>query len=284
MDGKDFTRSCSIIPPPSDIGLEITFHWIGHQRTSSGTYFFDGMKRGDLRMVIWQYTIAGCGMVRRDGKYFPVPPGSAFLLTLPDRHTYYLPDEPGEWEFLYLSMSGSSALRIARELQKIHGVVSQVYASAPVVELVGEVFRRGLARDLNDPAEASYLAYRLMMLMASGNSAAAGSSKDDLLTRMHQYCLEHLAENIGIDDMADFAGFSRSHFCRVFRAEAGKSPYEYLMELRAHTALRMLQAGNVPVKEVAFACGFAETGYFCKVFRKFFHTTPAAFRKKGDPR
>lgn len=97
---------------------------------------------------------------------------------------------------------------------------------------------------------------------------------------MHQYCLKHLAEAISVDELAKFTGYSRSHFCRVFRARSGKSPHEYVMELRMRMALRMLQRGERSVKEIAADCGFGETGYFCRVFRRFHGTTPARFQKK----
>ena len=86
-----------------------------------------------------------------------------------------------------------------------------------------------------------------------------------------------------MEDMAAFAGYSRSHFCRVFRERTGRSPHEYLQELRMQTAMRKLLHENLSVKETAASCGFADCGYFCRVFRRFYGATPARFRlRKND--
>ena len=45
-------------------------------------------------------------------------------------------------------------------------------------------------------------------------------------------------------------------------------------------AVRLLQTSAGSVKEVAAACGYEDTSYFCKVFRKFYGTTPAGFRDR----
>ena len=86
-----------------------------------------------------------------------------------------------------------------------------------------------------------------------------------------------VADDITVEDLAAYTGYSRSHFYRVFLQLTGKSPHAYLLDLRIRTALRMLQNGNISVKEVSSACGFPDVSYFCKVFRRFCGTTPSSF-------
>ncbi|MBO7329377.1 MAG: helix-turn-helix transcriptional regulator [Lentisphaeria bacterium] len=280
MVKKDFCSGGDFIPLSTDVPLNIMLRWYGHQYTTRKSYFFDGIKRGSQEFTLWQYTLSGCGMVEFDGKFFPVNPGEAFLLTIPEHHRYYLPETSTHWEFLYLGFSGSEAMRIAGELRKKFPPVSSAFASDDAVDTAKKIICCCQDKTLNDPAEASALSYRFMMALVSGSRFQHTLPQDDPLLRVHQFCLEHLAEDISVEKMADFAGYSRSHFCRVFTALAKKSPHEYLLELRVRMAVRMLQNNDLSVKEIAAACGFAETGYFCKVFRRFYHTTPASFRKK----
>ena len=156
-----------LAPPP--IPLDITLRWAGHEKTGSASYWFDGMKRGNIDVVIWQGTTAGCGMVKRDGKLLPVPQGSAFLLTIPDRHIYFLPETSNNWEFFYLGLSGKEAMRLTFALQKKFGPVSANYGSPEVISLAQQIFHRVLANDLKDPVEASSLAYRFMMQLATSS-------------------------------------------------------------------------------------------------------------------
>ncbi|MBR2626533.1 MAG: helix-turn-helix transcriptional regulator [Lentisphaeria bacterium] len=280
MDLNEFDYHNSFVPPESDIGLNMMLRWAGHQRTENKDYSFNGMRRGSQEFVLWQYTISGCGQIESDEGSFLIPPGCAFLLTIPDKHRYFLPS--GHWEFLYLGFNGSEALRIARELRAKYSPVSSAFASPQAIAAAKMFLRRGMENDLSDPVETSELSYRFFMDMIRTCRPDAGDAGKDPVMLFHQFCVQHLAKPLQVEDMAEFAGYSRSHFCRIFRGRTGKSPHKYFLELRMRMALRMLQSGNLSVKETAAACGFPDNSYFCKVFYRFYHTNPSAFlsRKK----
>lgn len=280
MKKDDFCHDSRYIPLPSPVKLGCVPCWAGHQRTSDRRYFWNGMKRGSRELLLWQYTVSGCGMVELDGKKYPVNPGEAFLLTIPEKHLYYLSETPGEWEFLYLAVEGDEAMRIVRQLRQIRPPVSTAYASPETVKLAWELIGRAVENDFSTAVEASKLAYSFMMSLICGSTASGNSSGNDLLHKLHQFCISRISEDLSVEDMAVFSGYSRSHFCRIFRELSGKTPHGYLLELRMRMAARMLLNGT-SVKETAALCGFTETGYFCKVFRRFTGTAPAAFRRKG---
>lgn len=275
-----FCHAARCLPVQSNIPLNISFLGGGHQAVDTVNYSFDGMKRG-YDAVLWQYTISGCGAVEIDGKTVFVHPGEAFLLTVPEKHRYYFPKSAGHWEFLYMSLIGPEALRLAGELRAIHLSVSTEYGSAETVELAKKIIAMMMEHSLNDPVTASKLAYEFMMTLASGSSNAEMAENRDMILKIHGFCLQDLRRDISIEAMAEFAGYSRSHFCRLFRQFTGKAPHEYLLELRINMAIRMLHSGNYTVKETADMCGFSESGYFCKVFRRVTGVTPAAFRNRG---
>ena len=278
MVKNDFCHSGHYIPPSGKINYGAMPRASGHQKTADRNYFFNGMKRGSHEMVFWQYTISGMGMVEFNGKKIPVRPGEAFLLTIPEKHLYYLPENSSHWEFLFLSLEGCESLRMARELQKIYSPVSASFASNEAISLAWEILRRSMENDFSTPQDAAMLTYRFMLALSAGGENASDAEEKNIIQRIHHFCLKNLAGEISVEDMAQFAGFSRSHFCRIFREHTGKAPHEYLLELRVNMAMRMLQNSHDSVKEISDACGFAETGYFCKVFRRFTGTTPGAFR------
>ncbi len=274
---QDFCHSTVCLVPASEIPLDITIQWCGHQRTSSREYFWDGMRRGSHELILWQYTISGCGEVRLGGKSFPVPPGEAFLLKIPEKHLYYLPESSPDWEFLFFAFKGREAVRLAEAVRERAGAVSSSYASARTVELAWEILRTCMENPCLSAAETSAKAYSFIMSLLSGVSAVPGGYGDSFVRKMHLYFLAHLAQHIPVEKAAAFAGYSRSHFCRLFREYTGKGMHEYLLELRVNMALHKLQNENLSVKEACNACGFEDSGYFCKVFRKFFGTTPMRF-------
>lgn len=252
--------------------------WGGHQRTSSADYRWDGMRRGSERRILWQYTLAGCGAVEIDGKSLPVRAGEAFLLQVPEKHCYYLPETPGTWEFIYCGLSGDEAWRLTGKLRERCGSVSAAYGSPATVEAAWEMLRN-IGNPLTAGSELSAQAYRFLMTMFT--PADSGSSAGGLpVEKIHHYIVSNITREITLDDLAAFAGYSRSHFSRIFRETSGRSVHNYLLKVRMDMALLKLQSENISVKETAEACGFADCSYFCKVFRKFHGTTPAHFLKR----
>jgi len=83
---------------------------------------------------------------------------------------------------------------------------------------------------------------------------------------------------ITIDQLAQEMCMSRSQFSRRLTALAGDSPNNFLMRIRMEKAVRLLKDTNMPVKEIAYECGFDEANYFIHVFRQFYNMTPTQFR------
>ncbi len=92
------------------------------------------------------------------------------------------------------------------------------------------------------------------------------------------YIDAHLAENIGLQDMATVAGLGQHHFATMFRQSMGISPYRYVIEQRIDRAKRHLRRKDAAIIDIALACGFADQSHLTKHFRKLVGMTPRAFR------
>jgi AraC family transcriptional regulator len=88
------------------------------------------------------------------------------------------------------------------------------------------------------------------------------------------YIDAHLAENIGLQDMATVAGLGQHHFSTMFRQSTGISPYRYVIERRIDRAKRQLRQKDAAIIDIALACGFADQSHLTKHFRKFVGMTP----------
>ena len=88
-----------------------------------------------------------------------------------------------------------------------------------------------------------------------------------------------IGEQVQISEIAEHVSLSRYYFTRLFRKETGRTPNEYLAEVRINFAREMLIEKILPVAEIAERCGFANTSHFTRFFREKTGQTPAAFRK-----
>lgn len=97
----------------------------------------------------------------------------------------------------------------------------------------------------------------------------------DVLSYIH----EHYTQSISIDEIARYAGISRSACFRCFARFTNKKPVEYINEYRLAHAARMLKETEHTIAEVCMACGFTSSSYFGKLFLKKYAVTPLRYRQ-----
>ena len=90
----------------------------------------------------------------------------------------------------------------------------------------------------------------------------------------------HYAEPVELEKLAKIAKMSERSFFRHFHVSAGCSPIEYLMKIRLQHAGDLLINSNSSIAEIAEQCGFYDSNYFCKQFRRAFAVSPRSFRQQ----
>lgn len=67
---------------------------------------------------------------------------------------------------------------------------------------------------------------------------------------------------------------------RIFNEHTGMKIGEYILQKRIANACNLLKNSDMSVKEIAKACGYQDSNYFCKVFRKTIRMSPGEYRTK----
>jgi len=106
----------------------------------------------------------------------------------------------------------------------------------------------------------------------------APSSSGETARRVREYLHEHMREGVNLDALATAAGRSKFHMMRLFRAEYGLAPYEYLTHLRVARARLSLAAG-VPAAKVAVDVGLYDQSQLHRHFKRITGMTPAAYAR-----
>jgi AraC-like DNA-binding protein len=94
-----------------------------------------------------------------------------------------------------------------------------------------------------------------------------------------RYMRDNYGRALSIKDVAAQVCMSERHFTRVFKAQTGKSPLDYLTEIRMENACQRLLDKTMAIKDIAAAVGYPDVRYFTTVFRRHMAITPAAFRE-----
>ncbi len=95
------------------------------------------------------------------------------------------------------------------------------------------------------------------------------------------YVQENFQRPISRDTVAQHFGLAPNHVSRLFREEGKMHFNDYLNLVRVNRAKFMLQNYGTTLKEIAAKCGYSDTAYFCRVFKKISKATPTQYRS-GD--
>lgn len=90
------------------------------------------------------------------------------------------------------------------------------------------------------------------------------------------------ARAITLKDLAGKTGMSVNTLLKKFRSRIGASPIQYLLDVRMKHAKEMLDDPRFSVKQIAEACGFYDSNYFIKLYRKRFGHSPRARQGRED--
>ena len=103
-----------------------------------------------------------------------------------------------------------------------------------------------------------------------------------------RYLETHFHTPLTLDELAEYSGFSPFYFSSLFSRTTGSSFTAYLRRLRITRASELLADTDMPVSEIASACGFSGSNYFRDVFFRETGTSPTEYRNRirelRDPR
>lgn len=103
---------------------------------------------------------------------------------------------------------------------------------------------------------------------------------DPRLSKVIETILDRPAENYTVESLAEMAAMSRATFARHFEKNFGRTPMDYLRDVRLRRAAQLLQTSSVPVDTVAAKVGYASRSHFSRAFSEQCGMSPAEFRKQ----
>ena len=82
----------------------------------------------------------------------------------------------------------------------------------------------------------------------------------------------------GVVGFIEACGRSHEHVCRTSHEVLGVTPTAYINQIRIEHAAHLLRSDDIQIERVAETCGFENTSYFYRLFRRQYGATPRAYR------
>ena len=89
---------------------------------------------------------------------------------------------------------------------------------------------------------------------------------------------ENLEKKISLQQMAQYTGYSSSHFSMLFKKETGHSPLNYFNLLKIQYACQLLSSTNMKINQISFKVGIDDSFYFSRLFTKLMGMSPKDYR------
>ena len=97
--------------------------------------------------------------------------------------------------------------------------------------------------------------------------------------RAKKFIDDNFEKNLTLDDLAGEAFLSKFHFTRLFKQYYGKTPYQYLTDVRISNAKKLLSAGHT-VTETCYQLGFNSLSSFSALFKRLGGSAPTEYQRK----
>jgi len=139
------------------------------------------------------------------------------------------------------------------------GALQRLHREAVAVRLVAEM----IGAELSDRDEGA----------PPRDVAAVRAARERLLADLHD------APSAAM--LAEAAGLSLRRFLRAFEAVHGASPAQLLRQERLAEARRLLEAGDLPLKAIAWQVGYGHVSNFVAAFAEQYGAPPRRFSRRG---
>lgn len=104
------------------------------------------------------------------------------------------------------------------------------------------------------------------------------SMDDKLIQKAIKIVEDNLSNaDFTVEDLSKEIGMSRVHLYKKMVALTGKSPVEFIRNIRLQRAAQFLEKSQLTVSEVAYKVGFNNRKYFSKYFKNEFNMLPSAY-------
>lgn len=266
--------------PAEQPAEQLAFCYSGRENCAPSHRFGPAMR--DHYVI--HYVLRGKGTFACNGRKYTLGASSGFLMS-PYQTVTYTADSDDPWEYVWFAFQGRQAdsilaqcglsaempvfqYRLAEPLE--HHVPLGRYSASSVVTW----------RDYCALGEL----YNFLGLLIHNYESQKGNAKPTIQPlQIALAFIEHnYFNNISVEQIAEQVGLSRSQLFRIFKSSLGISVQSYLLQYRLRKAHALICTTQLNMTEIALSCGFQDTAYFTRCFKREYGMAPLLYRTSGE--
>ena len=246
----------------------------GYYDASTPFKTYNSIGRDDYYLL---YLVDGQLSVIVDNKEYTIKKGSAVIF--PPKYKYkYFGNPPVH--YLYAHFTGSYADRFLEECG---------FDSFPCI--LENDFKLELQNKFNlmintylynAPLSIQKCACLLQEILIKIYEDARDKKEDSPLKISLNYIHTFFTSKIDIPHLASLENLSNSRYVTVFKNQIGKSPNEYIIDLRLQLAKSLLDNTNMSIRQISENVGYTDQYFFSRLFKRHIGVSPQGYRKNKN--
>lgn len=232
------------------------------------------IKRTASKYFVLEYIISGKGYLKVDGKEFAVRANDVYLLEPCSSHEYYA-DPTDPFKKCWINFNSDLFITIFEEYDLKN---TYVFQNTDIYKEMMKLLKLEEVSIHNDHIymQASEYLFSIFMKLAANKPVKAEVSE---LSQKILFRLDRAIDStISIEEICNELFISRSTMIREFKKYYHMTPHAYLLDRKIAFSKMLLKNTNHSIKEISSHLGFADSHYFCNVFKKKTNMTPSDYR------
>lgn len=116
--------------------------------------------------------------------------------------------------------------------------------------------------------------------ITSENYSILMQSEDEFrMSELMNYIRGNYKHKIKLEELSHIAKMTENSFCRYFKQKTGKTPIQFITEIRISHACTQLKNSQMQLKEICYDSGFNNFVSFHKCFKEITGFTPIQYRE-----
>ena len=239
-------------------------------------------RRQDLNSYLFFIVLEGSGSISYDERRFDITAGDCVWLdcTRPYSHESSAKDP---WSLMWVHFYGREAAYFYESfIQHSYSFLFHPQDTDAYTKLLKQLFDLHSSKPSLMELYANRCLTDLITLCFTENNSENQEkfSIPDKMRQIHGYLDEHYAEKIYLEDLSSRFFISKFHLSREYKRIYGITIGNDLTAKRLSHAKSLLRFSDSSIENIALRCGFQDSGYFIKVFKKTENMTPLEYRKR----
>lgn len=224
------------------------------------------------------FIVYGKGKFKVEDKIYNLSKGNIFIIR-PNEITYYEADKEEPWKYIWIGF----------EIDK-EGVLFEKSSFLNKDTLYSQaseyIFKNMLESEKFEISKELFLTSKLYelfsIIMEEEKNKSINNFPKIYVIKAESYILANYMHDITVESISKFLGINRGYFSTIFKKATGKSPKQYIVDVRLEKAARFLLENNFTASEAARSTGYSDIFNFSKMFKRKFGVSPLHYKNKNQ--